>query len=199
MNTSRCPLRWAVCVGALFLGGTSAPRPCPIDRFDLVRATWPMVLSADRDGDGQGDRVDVEPAPHSSAALQLVLSGSGRHESIALPTDAFTIVELDLDNDNDIDIVIVSRSGRWTALINEGNGVFWPKEMPARPHVAPVSTADAVTTAIATTTRLPAAKANVHISVCLDHGAMPARAHACATCDRCHAPPHLRGPPLLLA
>jgi hypothetical protein len=134
--------RWlaAVCSGGLALCGPSSGLASGLQPADFLCSQTPLtagIAVGDVEGDSATDRVYLEPG-RRTATVRFALSGGTALEPVAVPSDSRTIAALDLDNDRDLDVLIVSRSGRLIALFNQGNGEFWPKELPVPNRVAPI-------------------------------------------------------------
>ena len=107
------------------------------------------VLVGDVDGDGTADQMDLE-RDQSGSSLRLTLSSAGNPERFPVTSDSLTIAALDLDNDNDLDVLVVSRDGRIVVFYNQGNGQFWPKELPSPSKVTGVASVGSLTLAAGT-------------------------------------------------
>jgi len=157
--------------------------------FRWRRAVWVGAFTLCGTSSAWASAVQSFELRRTASAIVVTADLDGDHQ----------IAALDLDDDNDIDLVIVSRSGQWTALINQGNGVFWPKRVPLVPHVAPVRSADTVVAAAGATMRAMAAIVRTCVEVHRDSGVLASPAAIGHAPHSRGAPPHLRGPPSPLA
>jgi hypothetical protein len=107
------------------------------------------VAIGDVDCDGTADHAELERDRYG-LRLRLSLSGEDAPERLRVDGDSLTIAALDLDNDNDLDVLVVSRGGRITVFYNQGNGQFWPKELPIPYRAGAAASVGSLTLAVAT-------------------------------------------------
>jgi hypothetical protein len=117
-----------VCFGFLFGGQRALSEASTAANSEFTRAF--VGITGDFDGDHRPDRIELERGNGQSAILRVRLATSVTR--VQVPNDALTLAAIDLDNDQDLDVLVISRSGRVTILVNQGNGVFWPKALPAQ-------------------------------------------------------------------
>jgi hypothetical protein len=181
-------------VGAVAWAGASRPATHLMPYTDTDRLG---VRIGDVDGDGTADRAELERDRYGFA-LRLSLSGESDPERFPVASDSLTIAALDLDNDNDLDVLVVSRGGRITVFYNQGNGRFWPKELPIPYRVHSAASLGSLTLAVATS--VPPAP--VLSSSDTDAASAPSIARSADTLGApstsSRAPVTLRGPPAFL-
>ena len=183
-----------ITVGAVAWAGSSRP---PAHMTPYADADRRGVRIGDVDGDGAVDRAELERDRYG-LALRLSLSGESDSERFPVASDSLTIAALDLDNDNDLDVLVVSRGGRITVFYNQGNGRFWPKELPIPYRVDAAASVGSLTLAVATS----AAPAPILASSDTVAASAPSIARSADTLGppstSSRAPVTLRGPPAFL-